>query len=166
MPSARPRPVGEDRNVLDWLREKDLHTRGLMINFMRGGMSQGGVLTKALKDTEVLWTNGREGGGPTRSRSPSARRENPVPRHAAPRGDGGKVKGKFAAKHTNKTGKQYIEQASGGQKFCRLWNQGKCTKEERSCPKNEIHACNYSVSGRPCWNKKHRACNHLQASRY
>lgn len=156
---------GGQRNILDWLREKDLYTRGLMVNYMRGGMSQGGALTKALKDTQVLWANGREGGGPTRSRSPSPRREDAVPRQAAPRGDSGnKVKGKFATKQPSKAGKQYIEQASGGQKFCRLWNQGKCTKEERTCPKSEIHACNYSVGGRPCWNKKHRACNHLQAS--
>ena len=38
-----------------WLEERDLHTRGLMCNYMKGGMSQGEALQKALSDCQIKW---------------------------------------------------------------------------------------------------------------
>ena len=37
---ATARGCGQ-HNMLEWLREKDLYTRGLMVNYMRGGMPHG-----------------------------------------------------------------------------------------------------------------------------
>ena len=38
-----------------WIEEKDLHTRGHMCNYMKGGMAQGEALLKALSDSQIKW---------------------------------------------------------------------------------------------------------------
>ena len=38
-----------------WLEERDLHTRGLMCNYMKGGMTHGEALLKALGDSQIKW---------------------------------------------------------------------------------------------------------------
>ena len=55
--------AGGQRGMVSWMREKDLHTRGIMVELMRSGMSQGEALTQSLKESEVYWTTGRQGEG-------------------------------------------------------------------------------------------------------
>ena len=139
-----------------WLREKDLYTRGLMVNYMRGGMSQGLALTTALKESEVTWTSGRIQGSSKRSRSPSDEGDANVENTSS-------GKRKRAGKAKSKADKlsKYVITAPGGQKFCQAWNRGGCSKDEKACRNKEIHACNIHIgNGKACWKRRHRAVNH------
>ena len=70
---ATLRRQGGQWEMLLWLREKDVFTRGLMINVMRSGYPQGEALTFALAKAEITWASGRTGDGVKRERSPDAR---------------------------------------------------------------------------------------------
>ena len=48
---------GSPYATMKWLEDNDLQTRGLMINFMRGGYPQGEALLKAIKETEIKWAS-------------------------------------------------------------------------------------------------------------
>ena len=56
---------------------------------------------------------------------------------------------------------RYVPRASGGQGFCRAWNQGGYVADEMKCKNRGMHACNVDLgNGKPCWRRNHRACNH------
>jgi hypothetical protein len=138
---------GGQRNVVAWLREKDLYTRGMMVNFMRGGLSQGEALDEALSKCEQTWTSGRTESGSKRDRSPVA----PMEDRTSSRKGG-------APKTTLQ--RKYASTGRGNKKFCVAWNRGKCTSHENQCAQGHVHACNVIVEGKACSNKSHRAVNH------
>ena len=165
---ASNRPGGQ-YNIVEWLREKDLHTRGLMVTYMRSGISQGASLKRALAETELMWTTGcakdtwRLECSDVEEDSVAAKR----PRRDRGSGSysaGGSREPPAQQRRTEAKGKhQYATTASGGQKFCVAWNMGGCCKDERQCKKNCIHACNMlKPNGKPCWSRNHRALNHPQ----
>ena len=134
-----------------WLEERDLHTRGLMCNYMKGGMAQGEALQKALSDCQIKW--GTPPAAPAAESRRRLRGDSP-PRY---NGDGKghkkrklQVMGKFQqtqSQHaqSSKGGKdgggkgvKYATIAKGGKKICRSYNSGQC---KEPCPYNGAHVC-------------------------
>ena len=126
-----------------WLEERDLHTRGLMCNYMKGGMAQGEALLKALSDSQIKW-----GTAPNTTSGDTRRRQ----RSRSPNKSGKKRKvqqplGKFAqqSSQSHKGGKgeggkgpKHANLAKGGKTICRAYNLGRC---KDPCPYNAAHVC-------------------------
>ena len=146
---------------MKWFEDNDLHSRGLMINFMRGGYPQGEALLKAIKETEIKWASpGPSMGRRERSRSP---------RRGAG-GGGGSIAlkktrlGKTQARTLENKGKgdgkgrvTYANMLKGGKKTCLAYNLGNCRDDK--CPYNGAHVCNVVGQGRICGGK-HPSKNH------
>ena len=134
----------------NWLEERDLHTRGLMCNYMKGGVAQGEALLKALGGSQIKW-----GTAPTptpdetrrrqRSRSPArytgeskgGKKRKVQQTHAL-----GKTQQNFQSQKGSKAegGKRvkHANLAKGGKTICRAFNLGQC---KEPCPYNGAHVC-------------------------
>ena len=163
------RQPGDAWTLKNWLEERDLHTRGLMVNYMRGGYPQGEALLKAQKDTEIKWATPPARGASTgsgrrdRSRTP--------PRHSANNSNTSGKKRKLqsgigktqkAHQSANKGGGKgknvrYANLAPGGKSICRSFNEGKCKTDP--CPHGAMHVCSLIENGKAC-GLKHPACRH------
>jgi hypothetical protein len=140
--------------ALKWLEDRDLHTRGLMINLMRSGLPQGEALTKAVKEDEMRWNSlgqghGQEGGHRGRSRSP--RGPPRVPKKPLKKPLLGRLQQQSIGKGAGGKGKAYASMLKGGKKICRSFNMGNCT--EGKCPYGGLHVCNAVENGRTCGGK-------------
>ena len=153
---------GSPYSTMKWLEDNDLHTRGLMINFMRGGYPQGEALLKAIKETEIKWASP----GPAMVRRERSR----SPRRGAGGGGGNGAKKTRLGKTQTRTletkgkgkggGKNHVTYASvlkGGKKVCRAYNLGNCA--DGKCPHNGLHKCNVIENGRVCGGN-HPSKNH------
>ena len=111
--------------TLKWLEERDLHTRGLMCNYMRAGHSQGEALTLALREDEVKWAtfvsphSPADGSASGQKRQNQGGRGNDQPPHKKQK------LGKMAQGQAAATSK-YATLAKGGKKICRSYNMGQC----------------------------------------
>ena len=158
---------GSAYDLLKWLEERDLHTRGRMCNLMRGGYPQGEALVAAMKEDELKWSTAgyqgqqvRLGGKRERSRSP--------PRSGGAAGSGGpsrmkKVKKNVVGKtarssfQSQSSGVRYANLAKGGKQICRSYNAGNCKGD--TCPYGNAHVCSVIDNGKACGGK-HPASNH------
>ena len=141
-------------NGVRWLEDRDLHTRGLMINLMRGGMPQGEALSKAIKEDEMRWNSLGQGshqetGRRARSRSP--RGPPRVPKKPLKKPLLGRLQQQSIGKGSGGKGKAYASMLKGGKKICRSFNMGNCT--EGKCPYGGLHVCNAVENGRTCGGK-------------
>jgi len=149
-----------------WLEERDLHTRGLMCNYMKGGMAQGEALLKALGDSQIKW-----GTAPT---TPAGYTRRCLRGDSPPRYDGdgkGRKKrkvqqtlGKFAQQNSqsHKGGKgeggkgvKHANLAKRGKTICRAFNIGQC---KLPCPSGGAHVCSIVGCG-----LKHPSARHNHA---
>jgi hypothetical protein len=146
--------------LLKWLEERDLHTRGLMCNYMRGGYPQGEALTKAMKETEIKWVSSNEsqrGDHGPRQRSRTPRRNPRAPTQPKPKR---KPIGKTQLNSRDQR-PRYASYVKGGQEVCKAYNMGQCTSNP--CPHGGAHVCNVITNGKTC-QQKHPAVRH-QAGR-
>ena len=164
------RQPGDAWTLKNWLEERDLHTRGLMVNYMRGGYPQGEALLKAQKDTEIKWATpparGANTGNGRRDRSRTPPRYNADNANKA--GKKRKLQsgvGKTQRALHNTGGKgggkgkpvRYANLAPGGKSICRAFNDGKCKTDP--CPRGALHVCSVIENGKACGHK-HPACRH------
>ena len=111
---------GSAYDLLKWLEERDLHTRGRMCNLMRSGYLQGEALVTAMKEDELKWATAgyqgqqmRQGGKRERSRSP--------PRSGGAAGSGGPSKMKKVKKNVvGKTARSNFQSQSAGVRYANL----------------------------------------------
>ena len=147
---------GSAWTVFKWLEERDLHTRGLMCNYMRCGYPQGEALVKAVKEAEIKWSTPTERGG---QEGDARRQRSRTPRRGGKGGGKGKVQkpliGKTQQKTVQKVG--YANMAKGGKQFCRAYNNGSCDGDR--CPHGNLHVCNVITNGKTCM-LKHPAVRH------
>ena len=147
--------------TLKWLEERDLHTRGLMCNYMRAGHSQGEALTLALREDEVKWAtfvsphSPADGSASGQKRQNQGGRGNDQPPHKKQK-LGKMAQGQAAA--TNK----YATLAKGGKKICRSYNMGQC--HGKTCPYGGEHVCSVIENGRTCLGN-HPAKSHRYGQR-
>ena len=144
--------TGSPYAMMKWLEDNDLHTRGLMINFMRGGFPQGEALLKAVKETEIKWaTPGQTMSRRERSRSPRREAGNGATRQK-PR-LGRTQAGTFASKGKGggKGSNTYASTMKGGKRICLAYNLGNCKGDK--CPNDKLHVCNVIDQGRVCGGK-------------
>ena len=146
--------------ALAWLREKDLHTRALMISKMRSGYPQGEALTLAVAESKVEWTTGRRvPRGRSRSYDRDDRRRDRGGKadKGKGKGAGGKNPDKYdkhrddrnegSRKGDGGTKRKYAQFMSGHRKLCIEYNKGKCSRDEDKCPKREWHRCSVITEG-------------------
>jgi len=155
--------------TLKWIEERDLHTRGLMVNFMRGGYPQGEAILKATKETELKWSS--PGPHATRGENAGKRRRSRTPQRGTSSTGNGKGAGKkrklgqtFQANQRatmngqrNTQPVRYATVAKGGKKICRAFNDGSCKADP--CPHGALHICSIIQSGKHCAGK-HPASGH------
>jgi hypothetical protein len=125
-----------------WLEERDLHTRGLMCNYMKGGMAQGEALLKALSDSQIKWgTAPNTTSGDTRRRQRS-RSPNKSGKKRKVQQTLGKTQQNFQSQKGGKgeggKGPKHANLAKGGKTICRAYNLGRC---KDPCPYNAAHVC-------------------------
>ena len=148
--------------MMKWLEERDLHTRGLMINFMRSGYPQGEALSKAIKETELKWASpGASGRRQERSRSPrrttglSGGKGQSNQRTGNPKTRLGKTQvrtiSRISEGNGSRKGVTYASMAKGGKKICGAFNMGKCQGDK--CPYGGLHVCNVVENGSTCGGK-------------
>ena len=147
--------------TLKWLEERDLHTRGLMCNYMRAGHSQGEALTLALREDEVKWAtfvsphSPADGSASGQKRQNQGGRGNDQPPHKKQK-LGKMAQGQAAA------ASKYATLAKGGKKICRAYNMGQC--HGKTCPYGGEHVCSVIENGRTCLGN-HPAKNHRYGQR-
>lgn len=147
--------------TLKWLEERDLHTRGLMCNYMRAGHSQGEALTLALREDEVKWAtfvsphSPADGSASGQKRQNQGGRGNDQPPHKKQK------LGKMAQGQAAATSK-YATLAKGGKKICRSYNMGQC--HGKTCPYGGEHVCSVIENGRTCLGN-HPAKSHRYGQR-
>jgi hypothetical protein len=104
--------------------------------------------------------------GRTRRRSPSDKPRDRGRNQAT--GSGG-ASGKGSGGADRRRGDQrtdrnveLADQMRNGDRICREWNAGKCTPDEKDCPKRMKHCCSVLIkkNGRVCGLNNHRACEH------
>ena len=133
--------------TLKWLEERDLHTRGLMCNYMRAGHPQGEALTLALREDEVKWAtfvsphSPADGSASGQKRQNQGGRGNDQPPHKKQK-LGKMAQGQAAAAN------KYATLAKGGKKICRSYNMGQC--HGKTCPYGGEHVCSVIENGRTC----------------
>ena len=148
--------------TLKWLEEKDLHTRGLMCNYMRAGHSQGEALTMALREDEVKWATPAITNQPADGSRPQNKRGQGNQNTDQPGGKRQKL-GKMAQSQMNQhPAARYATLAKGGKKICRSYNQGTC--QGKVCPHGGEHVCSVIENGRTCLGN-HPAKNHRYGQR-
>lgn len=153
--------TGSPYATMKWLEDNDLHTRGLMTNYMRRGWPQGEALLKAIKETEIKWASPGPSMG-RRERSRSQRRGNGGGggQNAAKKPHVGKTQARTLenkGKGSTRTQVAYASQLKGGKKICLSYNLGNCKDDK--CPHNRVHVCNVVEQGRVCGGK-HTSKNH------
>ena len=147
--------------TLKWLEERDLHTRGLMCNYMRAGHSQGEALTLALREDEVKWAtfvsphSPADGSASGQKRQNQGGRGNDQPPHKKQK-LGKMAQGQAAAAN------KYATLAKGGKKICRSYNMGQC--HGKTCPYGGEHVCSVIENGRTCLGN-HPAKSHRYGQR-
>ena len=155
--------------TLKWIEERDLHTRGLMVNFMRGGYPQGEAILKATKETGLKWSS--PGPHATRGVNAGKRRRSRTPQRGTSSTGNGKGAGKKrklgqtfqANQRATMNGQRstqpvrYATVAKGGKKICRAFNDGNCKADP--CPHGALHICSIIQSGKHCAGK-HPASGH------
>ena len=147
--------------TLKWLEERDLHTRGLMCNYMRAGHSQGEALTLALREDEVKWAtfasphSPADGSASGQKRQHQGGRGNDQPAHKKQK------LGKMAQGQAASASK-YATLAKGGKKICRSYNMGQC--HGKTCPYGGEHVCSVIENGRTCLGN-HPAKSHRYGQR-
>ena len=151
---------------LQWLESRDLKTRTKMMELQRLGFPAGEALAEAMKDCREDWqSSGRlapafqasevpasmgSEGPKTSDRSHSSRARS---RSAQCRGNGSQP-GRGAVSSG------YCTTAPGGKKFCRAFQQGKCSKDPNKCPDKCLHRCNVKMdNGKACM-AKHPSSDH------
>jgi len=160
--------------AVEWLREKDLHTRAIMVSKMRQGYPQGEALTTAMSETKVDWTTGRRLQR-HRSRSPRRRSRSRPGKGGSGggNGSGGKGGGSKGGKHGGRDDdhrggrhdkgsdtKRHAQFLSGHRKICIEYNRGRCSRDEANCPKKEWHRCSLIKPDGSTCGDKHPASNH------
>ena len=164
------RQPGDAWTLKNWLEERDLHTRGCAVNYMRGGYPQGEALLKAQKDTEIKWATPPARGANTgngrrdRSRTPpryNADNANKAGKKRKLQSGVGKTQRALHNASGNGGGKskpvRYANLAPGGKSICRAFNDGKCKADP--CPHGALHVCSVIENGKACGHK-HPACRH------
>ena len=147
--------------TLKWLEERDLHTRGLMCNYMRAGHSQGEALTLALREDEVKWAtfvsphSPADGSASGQKRQNQGGRGNDQPPHKKQK-LGKMAQGQAAAAN------KYATLAKGGKKICRSYNMGQC--HGKTCPYGGEHVGSVIENGRTCLGN-HPAKSHRYGQR-
>ena len=147
-------------STLKWLEERDLHTRGLMCNYMRAGHSQGEALTLALREDEVKWATFISPHSPADGAASSQKRQNQGGRGNEQPPQKRQKLGKLA--QTQSGERRYATLAKGGKKICRAFNQGQC--QGKTCPYGGEHVCSVIEGGRTCL-MNHPAKSHRYGSR-
>ena len=148
---------GSQGQMVDWLRERDVHTRGLVVNFMRNGMSQGEALTQALAKSELMWATNRASDPANKAASSGKRTRSPPDVQDVAMG----TQPSKSSRRADRPKKQYASTGKSGRNYCVLWNQGRCAKREDQCPNHHIHACNViKANGKVCGSHAHRSQNH------
>ena len=174
------------RNAVQWLRAKDLHTRGIMTKKLLDGWTQGEALRHAMDKTELIWgdkrgmgappegewTANKKGDGKGKDRNRDFRRDLQLrSRSRDRRGRRGDDRRRSSSvdrrdrdrdrdRDRSSTGnKGFAPTLPGNKKPCLEWNmKGKCSAGA-NCPLT--HACNkILLKGGTCNRTDHPACRH------
>ena len=161
---------------LDWLRDRDHKTRGIMCNYIRQGYPQGEALTIALKECAIEWKLGTDKVAQQTEQEFYEAYEKPVPRirlrtKFKDLRMQGKGKGKGKSKKGGKKGggKRGGFKGDGkhathykGQEICTRANDGRCdARSSKDCRYRRAHICDVVMpSGKVCASRDHLRSGH------
>ena len=164
-----------DASRLAWLRRNDQATMAAMVSLMRRGWSQGEALTQAKLEKAVDWRVSRQAQAqeedevryvkpprPTRPPPRTRPRSNPnnfrkLERRSRtpPRDRHYPREAQDIKPTTRKTGTHHL-----GKPICKGYNDGRCKVPEHSCPRKQVHCCDFLINGKPCGSRSHNRQYH------